>query len=441
MDFRYLIFILLVFFQFSFLSNQTIVKGINKIIDGICLSVVFDANKDNFNIIVPSHFYIINKETKKANTPGDFVGYLPPKLLYIDKSNHYFLLTEGSRYKILLNEDKEICSFVDENSSGIPFYYVGYFLEEINLEGSLNNYEINEVIIYGVTENEIKFYFTSENIVYDVEINSGEKISENHISCKFLENDVSVCVFQTNSFLRISVFECNRDINKCNQKNYLDEDSYYNGFLYDTLIKNKKFLCFKDYMNNIQCTNVAIIKMDADYQIVLNYTFLTLSPEYNEFSCEIENCNFIEFLSEYLFCCACHDNVICTRFAHNFNIINHFKLSIEGENSDLTILNNINYISIIFNNGYVTDKSIYMKNIYPPYCKNISKYIIEEIEIKFQELFDKKNDSNYYLIFNEFDSTILTIKTKSHNININESTMLNEDESDFKINLKNKNIL
>ena len=82
-----------------------------------------------------------------------------------------------------------------------------------------------------------------------------------------------------------------------------------------------------------------------------------------------------------------------------------------------------------------------MKNIYPPYCKNISKYIIEEIELKFQELFDKKNDSNYYLIFNEFDSTILTIKTKSHNININESTMLNEDESDFKINLKNKNIL
>lgn len=108
------------------------------------------------------------------------------------------------------------------------------------------------------------------------------------------------------------------------------------------------------------------------------------------FHVKLENCDFIEFLSEYLFCCACRDHVICTRFDHNFNIINHFKLSNEGENSDLTILNNINYISIIFNNGYDTYQSIYMKNIYPPYCKNISKYIIEEIEIDFQELFDKK---------------------------------------------------
>lgn len=243
MDFRYLNLILLVLFQLSFLSNQTIVKGINKIIDNICLSIIFDANKDNFNIIVPSYFFIINKETKKINNQGKIVGYSPPKLLYIDKSNHYFLLTEGSRYKILLNEDKEICSFVNENSLGIRFYYVGYFLEEIYLEGSLNNYEINEVIIYGVIENEIKFYFTSENIVYDVENNSGEEISENHISCKFLENDVSVCVFHTNIYFRISVFECDRDINKCNENNYLNEYSsdYYNGFLYDTLIKNKKF--------------------------------------------------------------------------------------------------------------------------------------------------------------------------------------------------------
>ena len=172
MDFRYLNLILLVLFQLSFLSNQTIVKGINKIIDNICLSIIFDANKDNFNIIVPSYFFIINKETKKANTQGDFVGYLPPKLLYIDKSNHYFLLTEGSRYKILSNEDKEICSFVNEDSLGIRFYYVGYFLEEKYLEGSLNNNEINEVIIYGVIENEIKFYFTSKNIVCDVDNNS-----------------------------------------------------------------------------------------------------------------------------------------------------------------------------------------------------------------------------------------------------------------------------
>jgi len=172
MDFRYLIFILLVFFQFSFLSNQTIVKGINKIIDNICLPIIFDANKDNFNLIASSYFFIINKETKKINNQGDFAAYLPPMLLYIDKSKNYFFLTEGLRYKILLNEDKEIYSLEDENSLGISFYYVGYFLEEKYLEGSLNNNEINEVIIYGVIENEIKFYFTSKNIVCDVDNNS-----------------------------------------------------------------------------------------------------------------------------------------------------------------------------------------------------------------------------------------------------------------------------
>ena len=288
MDFRYLNLILFVFFQFSFLSNQTIVKGINKIIDNICLPIIFDANKDNFNLIASSYFFIINKETKKINNQGYLGEYLPPILLYIDKSKNYFLLTEGLRYKILLNEDKEIYSLEYENSLDISLYYIGYFLEEIYLEGSLNNYEINEVIIYGVIENEIKFYFTSENIVYDVENNSGEEISENHISCKFLENDVSVCVFHTNIYFRIIVFECDRDTNKCNENKYLNEYSsdYYNGFLYFTLIKNKKFLCFEGCVEKIQCTNVAIIKMDNDYQIVLNYTIHTLSPEYNEFSCE-----------------------------------------------------------------------------------------------------------------------------------------------------------
>ena len=93
-------------------------------------------------------------------------------------------------------------------------------------------------------------------------------------------------------------------------------------------------------------------------------------------------------------------------------IINYIILSNEGENSFLTIINNINYLSILFLNG----ENIYKKNIYPPICKNITKEIYEEVEINL----DIKNDSNYFLNFKEFDEEILIIKLNEKIINKNE---------------------
>ena len=97
-------------------------------------------------------------------------------------------------------------------------------------------------------------------------------------------------------------------------------------------------------------------------------------------------------------------------------IINYIILSNEGENSFLTIINNINYLSILFLNG----ENIYKKNIYPPICKNITKEIYEEVEINLSEFLDIKNDSNYFLNFKEFDEEILIIKLNEKIINKNE---------------------
>ena len=104
--------------------------------------------------------------------------------------------------------------------------------------------------------------------------------------------------------------------------------------------------------------------------------------------------------------------IICTRLNYDLEIINYIILSNEGENSFLTIINNINYLSILFLNG----ENIYKKNIHPPIRKNTTKEIYEEVEINL----DIKNDGNYFLNFKEFDEEILIIKLNEKIINKNE---------------------
>ena len=139
--------------------------------------------------------------------------------------SHLFFDCEGKSFKHIENakilKNAVIVNFVGINSIECAKEIVGKIVY-------VNRNDI--VLSDGV-------YFIQDLIgmrVYDVDNNSEEVISENHVSCKFLENDVSVCVFHTNIYFRISVFECDRDKNECKENNYLNEYSsdYYNGFLF-----------------------------------------------------------------------------------------------------------------------------------------------------------------------------------------------------------------
>ena len=90
--------------------------------------------------------------------------------------------------------------------------------------------------------------------------------------------------------------------------------------------------------------------------------------------------------------------------------MNNFKLNSDGTNSYIHIMNNGNYLSIFFYKD--DDLSLYRKNIYPPICNNINKNLYQEADINIIEFFDRKPDTNYYLIFDEFNTEKIEIRYK-----------------------------
>ena len=216
---------------------------------------------------------------------------------------------------------------------------------------------------------------------------------------------------------------------------------YIDVLLYDTLEPNLKIFCSKSEGSNYILLQKLIIESNANDEYTISPKDLTLSTQYDSNSCDIKYCKFIEFLTEYLFCCSCTDYIKCTRFTLDFIEVNHFILNIEGENSFLSIINNVNYFSILFLNG----NSLYKKNIYQTYCGDTNKDIYQEIEININRLVGLKIDSNYFLMFDGFDPEILMIKYNEEIIQINQTINLiyesNSDEVNFKFILKNGNTL
>ena len=438
MNYIFVFFKIFIFINLSILYKQDITKGITKIINNVELPVIFNANENCFNIISSGNIYVVNKGNKSIKYQKSIPLYLPPFLLYVDKSKNYYLLTENSRYKVLLNESNEIVDLESVDLiSQINQYYLGYFIEKDSSQSISNEFGIKESIIYGLNENGIYFYSTSKDKLYNFEYINDGNIDDKSLSCEEIENNYFICIFYLGYYLELKIINCNND--KCDEISSSDNlfESYDDGIIYNTLEINMKLVCGKvSVSNQIDCVNILI---NDNYKIIKN-DFFSLPIKYNSDDCDIKYCNFINFLSEYLFCCSCNNYIICTRITLDFTIKDNFILYIEGQNSFLKIINNINYLSILFLNG----NNIYIKNIYPPNCKNISKDIVQEIEIDITEFFDIKIESNHFLLFEDFNSEILTIKLNekiidaSSEINLNSES--NFDEISFKFILINENL-
>ena len=91
-------------------------------------------------------------------------------------------------------------------------------------------------------------------------------------------------------------------------------------------------------------------------------------------------------------------------------------------------MDNINYLSIFFYKD--DDRSLYKKNICPPTCNNINKDLYEVVEINEQEFFERKQDTNYYISFYEFNTEKIAIKYNNGNSNVikRNNVYLNKDE-------------
>ena len=99
---------LLILIKLEIIFNQDITKGIIKIIDKVELPIIFNANSEYLNIISSSKLNVVSKENNIIKYQKNISSYIEPYLFYIENSNIYYLITKGSRYKVLLDNNNEI---------------------------------------------------------------------------------------------------------------------------------------------------------------------------------------------------------------------------------------------------------------------------------------------------------------------------------------------
>ena len=120
-----------------------------------------------------------------------------------------------------------------------------------------------------------------------------------------------------------------------------------------------------------------------------------------------DNCNFTIFNSEYLICCGKIDIIICERRDMNLQLINLFNLTFPGKITNLTIHNyNDSFVKLLYNNKTSTDEHIYEYHIYPPKCKNENIILISyhSYTLNIDNLFEKKTNTNHYIILEQIPS-------------------------------------
>ena len=417
-----------------YISNLVIIKCINQTLTGAKYPIIFNANEQYYNLLTQGHYYIIHKETDEIKNGNEIINYEIPFLFFLNERDEYFLYTETTIYQLDADDNNEIYDFyeVSQITDDIKFY--GYILDEEPSE------DYKEVILYGKTSNDLYFNYTSKGVAYNVEYSFKGNLGEN-LSCKKYEKNKYICAFNSDNLFRLCLFICLD--NSCSEGKCLNDPDtkYSSGFLYDSLNNDIKVLCAKHSdINKMQWTYINITQLDS-YDIIIHSSYFDLSSNYDSKICFTKDCLFTQIFSEYLLCCGCLDYVICTRLDYNFNKISSFSYNadeIEGRNSYLTILNNGFYASIFFLNE---DKGniLYKKNIYPPLCNNISREINTEtmIEINVEDLFERKIDTQYFLVFNEYNTGKLTIKKDGLNISKNTRYTLINGENVYQFILNN----
>ena len=139
-----------------------------------------------------------------------------------------------------------------------------------------------------------------------------------------------------------------------------------------------------------------------------------------EYSFNEDNCNFIKYKSEFLICCKQSDNIICDRRNEQFLLINRFNLEVSGKITNLTLEEGEDYIKLIYSNEEPSEKGVYEYFIYPPECNNISLSFnsYQTVQINFNDLFQRKTNTKYYVMFKSLPSTLsVTAKINDEVIN------------------------
>ena len=180
--------------------------------------------------------------------------------------------------------------------------------------------------------------------------------------------DKFICAFNstdTSQFLRICIFfftlidGCKCKETFCEDSKYDNDKIFFDGVIYDTSNTTIKVINAK-YIgeSSLSWTNIFIDPFSNRFSF--NEIYFDLLNRYSDLNCDTKNCDFNQFYSEYLLCCAYSNYIMCSRLSNNFQILNYFKLMINGENPYVKIIDKGNYESIFLINNN-TNNSLFKK--------------------------------------------------------------------------------
>ena len=350
----------------------------------------------------------IMKENNSLKIGGKSITFSPNLLICIDESNNKYLFTENIFYRIVISSNNIISFSSIRSIPNLNNYTVfGYIKEKkyddnSRLEGDKCSINKNEIILYGIKNNYLYFYYIEENkgneIQFDYKINT--------ISCRLLESAFYLCVLDQNNKIYVVILAYiydarqNKQLIKHSSIIPVNDIEYYRKvILFNTDHSKIKILCNKN-MKNFDDSCI-IIKTDISYSF-FGYNalieFNSLMKYNTKFIYNENNCYFISFNWEYLLCCGTTNQISCQRKNINFELIYNFKLNLSGQISNLIIENNIDHATLLYFDESSDEKYLFKYYIYPPKCKEIVIEISSfgEVEII---LFEKKTNSNYYIRF------------------------------------------
>ena len=355
------------------------------------------------------YYYLITntKNMKIKKGTGELVkeneetiGNLSEYIYIADNQNNNFLINNNCKcYKINYDNFLTLTQITIDSLK-----FEGQ--DEVKIMGSIARDE--DFIIYGYYKDDIFFSSKSQQKYSLLSRDNFDKIK---ITCKFLEDEFYICARNINNIIHLNILKYHIEFEDGNTRNslsfYSQGDLEYETideiYLYDTPHNRIKIICIK-ISQNIKCDFLRILDFGEEQE---NYElFNTNKMNFNTNYFSENNCYFSEFNSEFLFCCATQDCILCYRIDKtDFNIFEEYKLNSEGDNSHLTIKSNNNFITFFYMNDNEFDVKVFAYYIYLPICKNVNYTILNSLNWnksenemkKISDLFIPSTNNHYYI--------------------------------------------
>jgi len=428
-------------------SNEQLIENPKIILSGDKNPIVFNGNEQYYHIINTEKIYIIEKFTGNIKVINDSIPYSSSYFLCEDESNNHFLYSNKVYYKINLDINYQSIYLNNMFTISSDAKFVGCLKHIQYKKGNDLDIGNGEIIIYGKTGYDgIFFYYINKKNGNKINYSYYYNSIEENITCKLIYKVMYICGFFSQNKIRLLIIYLTKYSSRINlgreEKSIelLNTENTDNLVIFDTKKIDNKILCYRkiDKNNKNECFIFYLYFTDNTKEKYSGLDRPKLDIEF-QFPFNEKNCDFTWFYSEYLFCCSDTNIISCYRLNDNYQTVDKFNLTINGENSNLKIINNTEYASLFYiNENNEQGKKLYEYIIYPPVCQNISKEIIVFHDFEVNLTFDIKTRNSYYLQFYDLPEDYI-ILINGDELKEAEEIQVNQKESIFYFNPKNNN--